>query len=392
MDKPVLLLGAPGTGKTHRLIQEILDRRTHSFAFLSFTKRAANEAKRRLAGYFSTEQLKYVRTIHSFCFELAGLRKEQIMNTTQVYQFAQECGFDLHLSRQSLEDGSVHYFMSDDDIAYRQLQIDIAKLDIPNVRENPLYKPYIKYMKDNGLIDYSQMVALGTEAISKRLDVPKFDLLLVDEFQDLTPIQLAFIGQLRKCCKETILAADDNQMIFEWAGVDRTKFIGLATDSDIQYLDKNWRLSPAINDLSQKVAARQTHTLTPPSSIGQLSGDYGAIEFVAEDMINFEEDKQYLVLARNNYWLEELTDGLDLTDQNWSWLDEEKDTPIRVSTIHGAKGAEADNVVLYTDVSPATYEQIDSDAEHRVWYVGITRARKKLFIIQPQSSCFYDLE
>lgn len=55
----------------------------------------------------------------------------------------------------------------------------------------------------------------------------------------------------------------------------------------------------------------------------------------------------------------------------------------KLMTIHTVKGAEADNVVLYTGMSRLTYEAFESnpDAEHRVWYVGVTRARNNLFIV-----------
>lgn len=391
MSKPTMLIGAPGTGKTHRLIQEILDRKVRSFAFLSFTRRAANEAKVRLAAHFTQQELKYVRTIHSFCFALAGLKREQIMNSVQVSKFASEYGFDLHTQRNSLEDGSTHSFMSDDDVAYRQMIVDMAKLDIPAVRDNPLYGSYCKFLKEHQLIDFHQMIARGTTVIAEKHETPKFDLLLVDEFQDLTPIQLAFIGQLRKLCGETIVAADDNQMIFEWAGVDRGKFVGLAEDSELEVLNHNYRLPGSVDNLAHRIGMRQQHSISLTYR-PRIKEEDGSVEHVDNDMLDFMENKDYLVLARNNYWLEDLADGLDLNDASWSWLDEEKDTPIKLSTIHGAKGAEADNVVLFTDVSPATYEQIDSDAEHRVWYVAVTRARKKLYIVEPQSSCFYDVE
>jgi superfamily I DNA/RNA helicase len=63
---------------------------------------------------------------------------------------------------------------------------------------------------------------------------------------------------------------------------------------------------------------------------------------------------------------------------------------IRVGTIHSVKGAEADNVVLFTATSP----QIDkgmqfadqADEERRVAYVGVTRARKRLIIVRPSGS------
>jgi DNA helicase II / ATP-dependent DNA helicase PcrA len=66
---------------------------------------------------------------------------------------------------------------------------------------------------------------------------------------------------------------------------------------------------------------------------------------------------------------------------------------IRISTIHGAKGGEADNVVIMTDMAVRTYReyQENPDDEHRVWYVGVTRAKQNLYIINPQTLRHYDL-
>jgi DNA helicase-2/ATP-dependent DNA helicase PcrA len=68
-----------------------------------------------------------------------------------------------------------------------------------------------------------------------------------------------------------------------------------------------------------------------------------------------------------------------------------KDPRIKLSTIHGAKGGEADNVVLFTDYSRATDAnsvRFPAD-EHRVWYVGATRARVSLHIIMPQTNSYF---
>ena len=54
---------------------------------------------------------------------------------------------------------------------------------------------------------------------------------------------------------------------------------------------------------------------------------------------------------------------------------------VRVSTIHSAKGAEADRVILMNQIGARTYEALD-DNETRVWYVAVTRARKELDIVQ----------
>lgn len=56
---------------------------------------------------------------------------------------------------------------------------------------------------------------------------------------------------------------------------------------------------------------------------------------------------------------------------------------VKLSTIHGAKGREASHVILLTDMTDRVIESMekDPDAEHRVFYVGVTRARDRLDII-----------
>jgi len=56
---------------------------------------------------------------------------------------------------------------------------------------------------------------------------------------------------------------------------------------------------------------------------------------------------------------------------------------IRLSTIHGTKGGEADNVVLFTDLSQAALNEYGDDL-HRVFYVGVTRTKENLFIVEPE--------
>jgi len=64
-----------------------------------------------------------------------------------------------------------------------------------------------------------------------------------------------------------------------------------------------------------------------------------------------------------------------------------------INTIHSVKGGEADHVILMTDLAHTTWEhfQHDEDQEHRVFYVAITRARRSLHVIEPQTSLGYDL-
>jgi superfamily I DNA/RNA helicase len=70
--------------------------------------------------------------------------------------------------------------------------------------------------------------------------------------------------------------------------------------------------------------------------------------------------------------------------------DPTKDARIKVSTIHGAKGGEATNVVLFLNHTTNTIKGAKKsihkqDEEYRVWYVGITRTMKNLYLIKSQN-------
>ena len=79
-------------------------------------------------------------------------------------------------------------------------------------------------------------------------------------------------------------------------------------------------------------------------------------------------------LDERQYIKNMLDNGEDLDDR----------ARIKVSTIHAAKGGEEDNVILCLDIGDKIKKAIKKsqakhDEEHRVWYVGGTRARNNLF-------------
>ena len=61
---------------------------------------------------------------------------------------------------------------------------------------------------------------------------------------------------------------------------------------------------------------------------------------------------------------------------------------VKISTVHGAKGSECDNVIMFTDLSREAEKQyyLNSDDLTRVMYVGATRAKRALHIITPQTT------
>ena len=64
---------------------------------------------------------------------------------------------------------------------------------------------------------------------------------------------------------------------------------------------------------------------------------------------------------------------------------------VTLLSIHQSKGREAHTVILDTTVARKTYDEVYTDDEHRVWYVGITRARERLFALLPVDTLTYDV-
>ena len=70
--------------------------------------------------------------------------------------------------------------------------------------------------------------------------------------------------------------------------------------------------------------------------------------------------------------------------------DLDQDARIFMSTIHAIKGGEQDNVILSlhqgSTIQKAIKRSVEKrDEEHRVWYVGITRARNNLYKLKSKN-------
>jgi DNA helicase-2/ATP-dependent DNA helicase PcrA len=98
----------------------------------------------------------------------------------------------------------------------------------------------------------------------------------------------------------------------------------------------------------------------------ELRMDHGLIASGGWNALRFKD-------YQKEYIKELVTSGEDLN----------KPPRIKLSTIHSVKGEESENVVLFTDLERIIYEaaQVNKDTEHRLFFVGVTRAKENLFIM-----------
>jgi ATP-dependent helicase/nuclease subunit A len=133
---------------------------------------------------------------------------------------------------------------------------------------------YAEWKAQRGLVDYVDMIdraldVLGVPEVARELG-ERLELVVVDEFQDTSPIQLALFTRLHALCKNSVWVGDRKQCIFEYAGADPALMEAVtqwAEDSGgkRELLTHNYRSRPELVDpLSTLFAAAFAgHGCTP---------------------------------------------------------------------------------------------------------------------------------
>jgi ATP-dependent helicase/nuclease subunit A len=133
---------------------------------------------------------------------------------------------------------------------------------------------YDKRKQALGLIDFADMIS-GAEALLRnnpavlQAVLDEIDCVIIDEFQDTSPVQFAFLWQLGSQAKRTLLVGDVKQSIMAFQGADPRLSTALAdaNPGSIKPLDKNWRSTPAVmqfvNALGDGLFKKEYNRLEP---------------------------------------------------------------------------------------------------------------------------------
>ena len=495
-DDTLVVLGPPGTGKTTRLMREVETAIESGIAperigYVAFTRKASRESVSRAAERFGLERSKLpnFRTLHALCYRELGLSDTDIVKDSHIREFGDMVGLSVAAKTDDNE-GRIYFsekqadflLKLEQDSRIRRIPLRVLRNQIEaDVLVEELERTaaaYSNYKRERDLLDYTDML----ERFLDFPDCPQFDLLLVDEGQDLSPLQWEVVQKLARHSGRVVIAGDDDQAIYRWAGASVDDFIGL--EGRVEVLGQSYRVPRQVQRIADSIISRVKHRHEKQWAPREHEG---SVRWASSDREIDLSEGEWLILARNHYVLGELADDLyasgvpfdrggvscvpaTLADAVSSWsalsagkeisypdainlynymrvgrgvargekkilakyadmegtvdmaelrerhgltargpwsaaldkiaeqdrtfllrsesMNEDTASPrIRLSSIHASKGGEADNVVLYSDLSYRTYKGLLSnpDDEARVFYVGATRARESLTVVSPQT-------
>ena len=107
---------------------------------------------------------------------------------------------------------------------------------------------------------------------------PKYDIVFIDESQDLSPIQWKMVDIIRKNSKYVILAGDDDQAIYGWAGADVKTFQNISAKKDI-ILPQSFRVPGRVQQIANKILDRIPNERRI-KKIWQARKDKGFVDYI----------------------------------------------------------------------------------------------------------------
>ncbi|QGP92224.1 ATP-dependent DNA helicase Rep [Neomoorella glycerini] len=275
---PVIVLAGPGTGKTRTLVHRLvylIGRRgiaPNQITAVTFTNKAAAEIRQRvveLLGEAGGIEDLTIGTFHSICLDLLRCRPGQ--DRAMAFAFAgqeQPTVLDETDARSILAEILQESGKAGSRQALKlQRQISLLKSrgllpPSPGVPEDlrPIYSAYQERLAEYGVLDYDDLLLRAVELLDgwmaagedtpevKRL-LARFTYLLVDEFQDVNPVQYRLIRLWSGDGGNLFVIGDPDQAIYGFRGASNRFFRQLQEDfpaARVCRLTRNYRSTPTI--------------------------------------------------------------------------------------------------------------------------------------------------
>lgn len=274
-----VILGLPGTGKTTELIERVktlisTNYSPDDFAICTYRKEMAKEMKGRLisAAHTDFNRVRYIATIHGLCKRLLGIEKQQIVNEAEIIDFAETNKYEY--TPETGHDDEEGTITIDERYSYLNLILSLREWLITNMIPITQWKrcPHLpithqitttsflqvteaweKWKADRSLYDFQDLLSV----VHERHLAPEVPILIVDEFQDTSPLEYAIYCQWKEGKERVIIAGDPFQSIYSFKGATPAFFEAEQAIADkVTILRRSYRLPPTNWAFSKSILER----------------------------------------------------------------------------------------------------------------------------------------
>lgn len=213
-----VILANAGSGKTNYIINDITkeleNRRPEEIAFVTFTRKGAEEGLHRICDKLMLEadDLPYFRTLHSLTFHALGLKADQMFGRYDQRVFNKTYGYSIN--RSEVNTGKVSptrdtmyldFYDKERSGALTTKQLAEADIELGYYRQ--IVRNYEDFKREQHLVDFFDCLIKYVQSGSP---LP-CKVLYVDESQDISALQWKVIDKAFSRAEKIIIVGDDKQ-------------------------------------------------------------------------------------------------------------------------------------------------------------------------------------
>lgn len=244
---------------------------------ITFTNKAANEIKERLASALGDEDISkdiWAGTFHSVCVrilrrygERVGLSKDfSIYDTTDKKRLVSDTMKELNIDEKTLPIRTVMSAISaEKDNLRTPLEMEVGR-DLRQKHIQKIYTAYQAHLEKNNAVDFDDIIMKTVKLLEENEDVAeyyqgKFSYVCVDEYQDTNPAQFRLTYLLSLKARNIMVVGDDDQSIYKFRGATIENILSFDStypDAKVIKLEQNYRSTKNILDAANAVISHNT--------------------------------------------------------------------------------------------------------------------------------------
>lgn len=447
LDKPILVRGGAGTGKTilaiHKTAQIAKQNRLlgtkQKILFTTYTSSLVNYVKQLLFPLLKTENIKqdfgvevytlddlarkYYQSINPYVPEIID-REKSILLLHEVYS-KEKISDEIKVEIENLGGTS---FLLEEFIYYIEARGITKKQQYQQLRRKhlkkkllaiiwPIYEKWKDKISFSGYITVDNLRSEAQKIITEIDFNPPYDFLIIDEAQDLSPTALNLLAQLVSSQKQVFLTADINQSLYQRScGWDHIEASFNQYNLYRKQLNKSFRNTQQIGKGCVSIFPMNSDYIDSDQIIefSEIKGDIPKIILTDNDKLQIDKIAEFyqynkrefglptsagVLLTPNSHYSEIIANKLKANQIEARYIKAKdiniKNKFIQVLDLHSIKGLEFPFVTI-VGLNEGLFPQYPNnlleqekkeiiEQQRKLFYVGCSRAIFSLFVLGGKS-------